>query len=207
MRMPSVATLDDLLEGRRGPIRRHFGIEAFGVNAWRGEKQGDLVIDDHDELVEGHEELYVVLRGRATFTLDGGVIDAPPGTLVFCRPEVRRTAIAAEPETVVLAIGGEPGQAFSPSGWEEWGTLGMPELIEGGRWEEAVERYADALRRHPDHPGVLFNVACLESRAGRRDDALAHLQRSIELYPKNLEYASTDPDFDPIRDDPRFPAR
>jgi hypothetical protein len=45
----------------------------------------------------------------------------------------------------------------------------------------------------------------MESLAGRRDPALDHLHRSIELNPKNAEYARTDPDCDPIRDDPRFP--
>ena len=58
----------------------------------------------------------------------------------------------------------------------------------------------------PDHPGILFNLACLESHAGRRDEAIAHLERAIVRYPRNAEYARTDPDFDPIRDDPRFPA-
>jgi tetratricopeptide (TPR) repeat protein len=202
---PSIILNELFADGRRAPIRRHFDIQAFGVNAWRGAETGDLLIDDHDELVEGHEELYVVLRGRATFTLDGDDLDAPPGTLVFARPEVKRTAVAAEPDTVVLAIGGEPGKPFSPSGWEEWGALGMPELVGAGRYEEAVERYTEALHRHADHPGILFNLACLESLAGRRDDALDHLHRSIELDPNNAEFARHDSDFDPIRDDPRFP--
>ncbi len=200
------ARLDELFEGRRALVRRHFGIRAFGVNAWRGAQAGDLVIDDHDELVEGHEELYVVLGGRATFTVGGEELDAPPGTLLFVPPDVRRTAVAAEPETVVLALGGEAGRAFSPSAWEEWGALGMPELVAAERWEEAAERYATLLDRYPDHAGVLFNLACLLSRAGRRDEALDRLARSIELHPGNAEYARTDPDFDPIRDDPRFPA-
>lgn len=202
----AIARIDDLFDGRRAPIRGHFGIQAFGVNGWRGAEPGDRIIDDHHEEVEGHEELYVVLRGRATFTLGGDVVDAPPGTVVFVPPEIQRTAVAAEPDTVLLAIGGEAGRPFSPSGWEEWDSLGMTELVEANRYDEAADRYAEALARHPDHPGVLFNLACMESLAGRRDDALAHLARSIELYPRNAEYAQTDTDFDPIRDDPRFPA-
>lgn len=202
----SVARLDELFDGRRAPVRAHFDIQAFGVNGWRGEEAGDLVIDDHDEKVENHEELYVVLRGRATFTLAGDELDAPAGTLVFVKPEVRRTAVAAEPDTVVLALGAEPGRPFSPSGWEEWDGLGIPELLEAGRHSEAADAYADALAHHPDHPGVLYNLACLESLAGRRDEAIEHLRRAIELFPKNAEYARADPDFDPIRDDARFPA-
>jgi len=201
------ASIDELFEGRRAPVRSHFEIAAFGVNGWRGEQPGDLVIDDHDEEVEAHEELYLVMRGRALFTLDGDEVDAPAGTVVFARPQARRTAVAVDPDTIVLAIGGEPGRAFSPSAWEDWGALGIPELVEQARWREAADRYAEALVRHPDHPGVLFNLACLESQAGRREDAIAHLRRAIELYPRNAEFAKTDPDFDPIRDDERFPAR
>ena len=202
------APIDDLFEdGHRAPIRQRFDIQAFGVNGWRGAQPGDLVIDDHVEEVEKHEELYVVLRGRATFTLGDEELDAPAGTLVFVQPQLRRTAVAAEPDTVVLALGGRPGQPFSPSGWEEWGRLGITELVESQRYEEAADRYAGALERFPDHPGVLYNLACLESLAGARDDAFGHLERAIELYPKNAEYAREDADFDPIRDDPRFPAK
>ena len=57
------------------PIRRHFGIQAFGVNANVAREAGDVVVDEHDEAPDrpdgGQQELYVVLRGRATFELDG----------------------------------------------------------------------------------------------------------------------------------------
>jgi quercetin dioxygenase-like cupin family protein len=202
----SVASLDEL-EWDRGTalIRRQLGIRAFGVNAMRGAAAGDRVIGEHEEVVEGHEELYLVLRGHATFTVEGEEIDAPPGTLVFVQPEAVRSAVAAEPDTVVLGIGGEPGKPFEPSSWEEWGPLGMPELLDAHRYEEAAERYAGLLERFPEHPGVFFNLACLLSLAGRRDEALERLGRAIELHPKMAEYAREDADFDPIRDDPRFP--
>jgi quercetin dioxygenase-like cupin family protein len=201
----TVASLDEL-EWDRGTalIRRQLGIQAFGVNAMRGTAVGDSVIGAHDEVVEAHEELYLVLRGRATFTVDGEEIDAPPGTLVFVRPEAVRGAVAAEPDTVVLAMGGEPGKPFEPSSWEEWGPLGMPELLAAHRYEEAVERYAGLLERFPEHPGVSFNLACLLSLAGRRDEAIERLARAIELHPKMAEYAREDSDFDAVRDDPRF---
>jgi hypothetical protein len=105
------------------PVRHHFGIEAFGINAYTAEQAGRRVIEEHDELGEsgagGHNELYVVLTGRATFTVDGDELDAPAGTLVFTgEPAVRRGAVAAEPNTSVLAIGGRPGVPFTVSPWE-----------------------------------------------------------------------------------------
>jgi hypothetical protein len=100
------------------PIRHHFGIRAFGVNAWRG-GPGDEVIKRHDESDSGHEELYLVLSGHATFTVGGDEVDAPTGTFVFVRePTTERVAFATEPDTVVLSLGGWAGKAFEPSEWE-----------------------------------------------------------------------------------------
>ena len=97
------------------PVRHHLGITAFGTNAYVGRAPGDLVIEDHDE--DEHEELYVVLSGAATFTVDGETFDAPQGTLVLVTPPSQRVAHAAEPDTTILAIGA-PGQGFSVSDWE-----------------------------------------------------------------------------------------
>ena len=203
----AVARLAELQPGEpRALIRRHFGISAFGVNAWRGANAGDEIIASHDEPIERHEELYLVLGGRATFTLDGREVDAPLGTIVFVKPEVMRGAVAAEAETVVLAVGAEPGEPFSPSPWEDWDVLGISELFKAGRYAEAAERYRGIIDRYGDHAGAHFNLACLLSLAGRTDDALEHLRRSIDLEPGNRRYAREDSDFDPIRADPRFVA-
>jgi len=104
------------------PIRHHFDIRAFGVNAMIAPNRGDRVVDDHTETQEGclgHEELYLVTAGRARFTVDGEEIDAPAGTLIFVRdPGTRRGAIAIDPGTVVLAVGGQAGVAYRVSPWE-----------------------------------------------------------------------------------------
>ena len=100
------------------PIRHHFGIRAFGANAWRG-GAGDEVIKRHAEEEGGHEELYLVLSGRATFTVGGDEVDAPAGMCIFVRePQTERVAFATEPDTVVLSLGGWAGKAFEPSDWE-----------------------------------------------------------------------------------------
>ncbi len=104
------------------PIRHHFGIQAFGVNAYVALDDGSTVIDEHTEVDDsgtGHEELYLVASGHATFTVAGDEIDAPAGTLVFVRdPAVTRSAVAREAGTAVVAIGAQPGTAFEPSDWE-----------------------------------------------------------------------------------------
>jgi hypothetical protein len=83
-----------------------------------------MVIERHDEAPDdgganGHEELYVVLRGRARFTVGGDELDAPAGTLVFVvDPQLTREAVATAPDTAVLTVGAARGVAFEPSPWE-----------------------------------------------------------------------------------------
>ena len=94
-------------------------IRAFGMNAYTAANAGDLVVEDHNEESLGHEEVYVVLAGRATFTLGGEEFDAPAGTVVHLSdPKVQRVARAAEDGTRVLAVGGPPGEVYEPSPWE-----------------------------------------------------------------------------------------
>ena len=96
-----VATIDELQDiayrqdTHMRPVRHHLGITAFGTNAWTAANEGDRLMPEHEE-DEGIEELYVVLRGRARFEIDGETVDAPEGTLVFVPPETNRTAFAEE---------------------------------------------------------------------------------------------------------------
>src|SRR5512145_1310464 len=106
----AVAQLDEIDEQNDGrcpwrPVRHHFGITAFGVNAWTARAAGDRLINEHDEADEGEEELYFVTEGRAVFELDGERRDAPSGTFVSVRAGVKRTAFAEEPGTTLLALG------------------------------------------------------------------------------------------------------
>jgi tetratricopeptide (TPR) repeat protein len=178
----------------------HFGIEAFGVNAWTG-GPGDQVIGDHNETPSGHQELYVVVTGRATFTIDGDEVDAPAGTLVFAgEPSAQRKAVAAERDTTVLAIGGKPGEAYRPLGWE-WSSEAYP-LFGEERYQEAYELLSRAAEEHPDAGGVLYNLACAEARLGKTDEAVEHLKRALELFHGFAEIARNDPDLESIRDHP-----
>jgi hypothetical protein len=103
------------------PVRRHLGIEAFGVNAWAADA-GKAVIVEHDETGQGadeHQELYVVVRGRVTFTIGGEPVDAPAGTLVaITDPALLRSGVAAEDGTLILAVGAPRGRAYTVSPWE-----------------------------------------------------------------------------------------
>jgi tetratricopeptide (TPR) repeat protein len=195
--------IDELSDGRCPfrPVRKHFGIMAFGVNAWTGKSAGDRIINEHDEADE-EEELYLVQQGRATFELDGERVDAPAGTMVFARPGVKRTAFAEEPDTTIVAIGGRPGEAYEPSGFEVW--LPINALYEAGKYAEASDRGRELIEQNPAYAALFYNVACCESLAGRTDDAIEHLARAIELSERFRGFAVGDSDFDPIREQPAF---
>ncbi len=197
--------IDELDDGRCPfrPVRHHFGITAFGVNAWTARDAGDRVINEHDESEpDSNEELYLVLRGRAAFELDADRVVAPAGTLVFARPGVKRTAVAEEPETTIIALGGSPGKAFEPDGWELWAPLNP--LYQTGEYAEAADRGRVLVEAHPQYAALFYNVACCESLAGQTADALDHLRRAIDTSERFREYAKDDSDFDPIRGEPAF---
>jgi tetratricopeptide (TPR) repeat protein len=204
----AVARLDEIEEITDGrepwrPVRHHFGIMSFGVNAWTARNAGDRIINEHDEAEEdGNEELYFVQSGRARFELDGERVEAAAGAFVFVRPGVKRTAFAEEPVTTIIALGGTPGKAYEPDGWEIWAPLNP--LYEAGEYGEAADRGLELAEAHPEYPGLLYNVACCESLAGRRKEAIEHLRQSIERSERSRALAAGDSDFDSIRDDPAF---
>jgi hypothetical protein len=190
-----VATLDELkrvpvmhgLEWR--PIRRRFGIGSFGINAYTAAKPGDWVVEEHDETQIGHQEMYIVVRGRAKFTLNGEDVDAPEGTIVFLEdPSVKRLAIAEEEGTTVLAIGAKPGEVFEPSVWE-WVFEGYATTP-----DEAITIVQEGIRERGEHPAFYYHLACFSAKAGRKEEARSYLVRAIEERPEWRERAEQDED-------------
>ena len=135
------------------------------------------LIEEHDETgvnAGRHEELYVVLSGRARFTIDGAEHDARAGTFVFIPdPESRRAATALEDGTSAIAVGGRVGEPYEVSPWETSTAAGA--LAADGDPAAAADLMAQALAEHPGQPGLLYDLACFEALAGRREAALAHL--------------------------------
>ena len=185
-------------------VRSTLDVRAFGINAWTATEDDQRLIGEHDEAEsEAHEELYVVLSGHATFTLDGDVVDAPAGTVVHVPdPAVKRGATGAS-GTTILVVGAKPGEAFTPSSWER--SAEALRYWPEEEWDSAIKVLECHLVETPDNGGVHYNLACAKARAGRRDVALDHLRRAVELEARFAVYAQTDEDLASLRDDPAFP--
>lgn len=200
----SLAHLDQIAEitdGRQPwrPVRHHFHITSFGVNTWTGHEAGARILNEHDEEGE-NEELYLVHSGRARFEFDGEKVDAPAGTFVFVEPGIKRTAFAEDAETTILALGGTPGQAYEPDGWELWAPVAP--LYEAGKYAEAVDKARAIVEANPEYAALLYNLACCESLAGRKEDAVKHLRSAIERSAQLRRLAVEDSDLAAVRDDP-----
>jgi hypothetical protein len=160
----TVVALDDVetvpwqgseLEWR--PLRDALGTRIVGMAAFTAEHAGQEVIEGHAESTggRGHEEVYFVLRGRATFTLDDEPVDAPAGTFIAVTDSsVFRRAVAAEPHTAVCALGGPA--TFEPSA-SEWIERARPLL--GSDPARARELLDDLKRERPESPGVEIGEA------------------------------------------------
>jgi mannose-6-phosphate isomerase-like protein (cupin superfamily) len=116
-RMEDIDTRDPSFGEGWHSIRHHFGITAFGVNASEADAGAEL-IEPHDEVAYGQEELFLVVRGRARFNCDGEEVELARGDLLYARPEVQRSAVALESPTLVFMVGGRPGDAYEVPDWD-----------------------------------------------------------------------------------------
>ncbi|HEY1277127.1 MAG TPA: hypothetical protein VGF25_19630 [Thermoleophilaceae bacterium] len=173
------------------PLRHALGLRIVGIAAFTAERAGQEVVEPHteDDGGRGHEELYVVLRGRASFVLDGVELDAPAGTFVRVDPPVRRQAVAAEPDTAVLALGGPP--VFEPSA-SEWIERARPHV---GTDRARARGMIDELRAaRPGSPGIAIGEALLAVGAGDHETAREYLRAVVAEHPELRRPLESDPD-------------
>jgi tetratricopeptide (TPR) repeat protein len=206
MTMYAVARLEEieeLTDGREPyrPVRHHFGITSFGINAWTAPEVGDRIINEHDESEpDSDEELYLVLRGvRRSSSTATGSLRLGDARLCAARREADGVRRGARDDGHRARR--HPGKAVRA---KRLGDLGPRDpLYEAGEYAEAADRGRELVEAHPQYPGLLYNLACCESLAGRTGDAVDHLGRAIDRSGPVAVVCSEDSDFDPIRDEPR----
>jgi hypothetical protein len=183
------------------PIRRLLGLRAFGLNCWTA-AVGAPVIERHSE-PEGDEEVYVVVSGCVRFTVGEESFDAGPLTVVYVPPDTLREAVSAEPETLVLAVGAKPGEAFEPKSWEDFQVAFADAYARGE--DEARSLLTKMLARDPHSWQTAYNFACFETLTGNSDAAFDHLQHALALGPPRVRLlAAESEEFEPLHSDPRW---
>jgi len=183
------------------PLRAHLGARAFGINAYT-KNADEQIVGEHKEEASGHEELYLVVAGRATFTVAGEERDAPVGTAVLVPSGTTRSAVALEDGTTIVVVGGRPGAAFQPRAWETNAII-FPMFGEG-KIEEAREILQRVVGQYEDGESIEYNLACCEARLGDVELAFEHLERVLAGRPDLVELARGDDDLAALRDDARF---
>jgi len=183
------------------PIQRPLDYRVAGINGWIGDP-GEGLVPEHEE-DSGHEELYVVVTGRATFTVDDRDVDAPAGTLIHVRAGEKRVAVSEEPGTIVVAVGASIGEPHRPAAWSDF-VVGDHYRREG-RVDEGRAAVLRVIEAEPGNWAAPYNVACFEALAGDKDAAFAYLHQAMQIDTQAVrDYAPNDADLDALHDDPRW---
>ena len=190
------------------PLRDELGVQAFGLSAYVGDT-GEVVVPRHQETgggAGGHEEVYVVVRGRATFVIDGQTVAAPAGTCVLAEPGEVREARAEEAGTIVLAVGAPLGDTYRVAPWEYGSRARRARDL--GRIDELDAVVTEGIANYGEHVTMLIGKACVAAQRGRHDEALELLERAArdeDFGEWARAEAAKEPLLDPVRADPRFP--
>jgi mannose-6-phosphate isomerase-like protein (cupin superfamily) len=110
----AVVDADEVEPGFMGAfkqIRKELGVRAFGIN--QVELQPGAEGREHDHADSGQEEVYVVLRGGGTMTVDGEEVDLRPGRFVFVDAGSRRVPLAGPDGLSFVAVGARPQDGWA----------------------------------------------------------------------------------------------
>jgi TolB-like protein/tetratricopeptide (TPR) repeat protein len=83
-------------------------------------------------------------------------------------------------------------------------SVGACALLDDGQPERALEWSRQALEHFPDDMSALINGACVHARLRHKEIALDLLERAFTRGWGKREWIKHDPDYDSLRDDPRF---
>jgi quercetin dioxygenase-like cupin family protein len=123
--MPSMGVKVNLSEvpetaipaGRWQPLNERLGITHFGISAVVMDP-GEEADIEHDESDAGHQEVYVVVAGRAGFRVGDEELEAGPGDVVAVPdPAETRDYWALEPSTRIVCLGAGPGAEHPYGRW------------------------------------------------------------------------------------------
>jgi mannose-6-phosphate isomerase-like protein (cupin superfamily) len=110
----TMKTIDELASIHHGAVKLagdELGIRSFGMQVLDF-PAGFSEYPEHDHAEDGQEEVYVVLRGRADFVVDGEEVTLSPGQLLKVDAASKRRLQPVQAEVRILAIGCTPAGAY-----------------------------------------------------------------------------------------------
>ena len=99
---PSVESFRDVFF----KMRRALGTTAFGINEVRLPAGLDGI--EHDEVETGHEEVYIVLEGSGTMTVDGEAVAIGGGDYLRVDAESTRLVTAGSAGLTYVVVAAKP---------------------------------------------------------------------------------------------------
>jgi quercetin dioxygenase-like cupin family protein len=102
-------------------VRAGLGVTSFGLSVMDF-PPSFTQYPEHDHGVEGQEEVYTVLAGRATLEAGGVRHELEPGVFARVGPNERRSISTGDDGARVLAMGASPGRVYSPPEYSEEGA-------------------------------------------------------------------------------------
>jgi len=96
----------------------------------------------------------------------------------------------------------EPGPP-TPKTTEDYYNLGVAEL-NARNLDLAIQYFSKASKAAPTREEIRYALAAAHALQGNSEAALEHLKAAIELRNQNRFQARQDPDFESLKNDPRF---
>lgn len=87
-------------------MRRGLGTTGFGINEIR--LAPGAAGAEHDESDTGQEEVYAILEGSGTFTIDGTAVGVVAGDYLRVDPGTMRVPVAGDDGLRFIAVGAKP---------------------------------------------------------------------------------------------------
>jgi len=164
-------------------------------------------IEGYLDLVTACEETLVLdsairdrLLRRALLLLERIDVHSPDREIVLCLKGQALRCMERYHEAIVPL---EEAAELNPENLHVWLALGWCQK-RTGRLDLAIQALEEGLSVAPDQAIIYYNLACYWSLANNVKLAVAYLTRAFDMDAAYRDRVNSEPDFDPIRHDPRF---
>jgi len=117
-------------------VRAGLGVSSFGLAVMNLPPHFEDY-PEHDQAHDHQEEVYTLVRGRATLIVGDERYELEPGVWARVGEGERRKIVTGDEPAQVIAIGGSPGEAYHPP---EFTEEGAPDPL-GGKSSEALASF------------------------------------------------------------------